>query len=93
MSKVQEQVISYIKSLQYNQLIIKGKYMNINTLSTLEKRQLVNQLRAAIKEDVLQNKLNKQSLKQAKEIEKKQKIQNAIKAAQDKLARLQAKLA
>ena len=67
--------------------------MNINTLSTLEKRQLVNQLRAAIKEDVLQNKLNKASLKQAKEIEKKQKIQNAIKAAQDKLARLQAKLA
>ena len=67
--------------------------MNINTLSTLEKRQLVNQLRAAIKEDVLQNKLNKASLKQAKEIEKKQKIQNAIKAAQDKLAKLQAKLA
>ena len=67
--------------------------MNINTLSTLEKRQLVNQLRAAIKEDILQNKLNKASLKQAKEIEKKQKIQNAIKAAQDKLARLQAKLA
>ena len=67
--------------------------MNINTLSTLEKRQLVNQLRAAIKDDVLQNKLNKASLKQAKEIEKKQKIQNAIKAAQDKLARLQAKLA
>ena len=67
--------------------------MNINTLSTLEKRQLVNQLRAAIKEDILQNKLNKASLKKAKEIEKKQKIQNAIKAAQDKLARLQAKLA
>ena len=67
--------------------------MNITLLSTLEKRQLVNQLRAAIKDDVLQNKLNKASLKQAKEIEKKQKIQNAIKAAQDKLARLQAKLA
>ena len=67
--------------------------MNINTLSTLEKRQLVNQLKAAIKEDVLQNKLNKASLKQAKEIEKKQKIQNAIKAATEKLAKLQAKLA
>ena len=67
--------------------------MNINTLSTLEKRQLVNQLRALIKEDTLQAKLNKASLKKAKEIEKKQKIQNAIKAAQDKLARLQAKLA
>ena len=92
MSKVQEQVISYIKSLQYN-INLKGKYMNINTLSTLEKRQLVNQLRAAIKEDTLQAKLNKASLKQAKEIEKKQKIQNAIKAAQDKLAKLQAKLA
>ena len=67
--------------------------MNINTLSTLEKRQLVNQLRALIKEDTLQAKLNKASLKKAKEIEKKQKIQNAIKAAQDKLAKLQAKLA
>ena len=92
MSKVPEQVISYIKSLQYN-INLKGKYMNINTLSTLEKRQLVNQLRALIKEDTLQAKLNKASLKQAKEIEKKQKIQNAIKAAQDKLAKLQAKLA
>ena len=67
--------------------------MNINTLSTLEKRQLVNQLRAAIKEDILQNKLNKQSLKVAKDIEKKQKVQKAIEAAQIKLAKLQAKLA
>ena len=67
--------------------------MNINTLSTLEKRQLVNQLRAAIKEDILQNKLNKASLKVAKDIEKKQKVQKAIEAAQIKLAKLQAKLA
>ena len=67
--------------------------MNITLLSTLEKRQLVNQLRAAIKEDILQNKLNKQSLKVAKDIEKKQKVQKAIEAAQIKLAKLQAKLA
>ena len=93
MSKVQERVISYIKSLQYNQLIIKGKYMNINTLSTLEKRQLVNQLRALIKEDLAFKKSQKVVLKAQKENAKKDKLAKSILAAQEKLAKLQAKLA
>ena len=53
--------------------------MNITLLSTLEKRQLVNQLRAAIKEDTLQAKLNKASLKKAKEIEKNRKSRMLLK--------------
>ena len=65
----------------------------IDSLTTIQKRDLVKQLREAIKTDLVLSKARKASLKKAKEIEKKQKIQNAIKAAQDKLAKLQAKLA
>ena len=65
----------------------------IDSLTIIQKRDLVKQLREAIKTDLVLSKARKASLKKAKEIEKKQKIQNAIKAAQDKLAKLQAKLA
>ena len=67
--------------------------MNINTLSTLEKRQLVNQLRALIKEDLAFKKSQKVALKAKKENEKKDKLAKSILAAQEKLAKLQAKLA
>ena len=67
--------------------------MNINTLSTLEKRQLVNQLRALIKEDLAFKKSQKVLLKASKEEAKKDKLQKSILAAQEKLAKLQAKLA
>ena len=67
--------------------------MNINTLSTLEKRQLVNQLRALIKEDLAFKKSQKVLLKANKENERKDKLQKSILAAQEKLAKLQAKLA
>ena len=67
--------------------------MNINTLSTLEKRQLVNQLRALIKEDLAVKKSQKVALKAKKENEKKDKLAKSILAAQEKLAKLQAKLA
>ena len=67
--------------------------MNINTLSTLEKRQLVNQLRALIKEDLAFKKSQKVLLKANKENERKDKLQKSIIAAQEKLAKLQAKLA
>ena len=70
-----------------------SEYMNINTLSTLEKRQLVNQLRALIKEDIAFKKSQKAVSKVAKENAKKEKLANAIKNAQEKLAKLQAKLA
>ena len=66
--------------------------MNINTLSTLEKRQLVNQLRALIKEDLAFKKSQKVLLKANKEEAKKDKLQKSIIAAQEKLAKLQAKL-
>ena len=65
----------------------------IDSLTIIQKRDLVKQLREAIKTDLVLSKARKASLKKAKEIEKKAKIQNAIKAAQDKLAKLQAKLA
>jgi len=64
----------------------------IQSLSVKEKRALVKSLRDMIKDDVLLSKVNKQSLNQAKEIEKKMKIEAQIKAAQDKLAKLTAKL-
>jgi hypothetical protein len=53
----------------------------------------VAELRASIKNDIVRNKLVKAAAKENKENEKKQKIAAQIQAAQDKLARLQAKLA
>jgi hypothetical protein len=64
----------------------------VNELSLSDKRILVAELKSAIKEQVYANKINRLSMKQAKEIEKKQKIQNAIKAAELKLAKLTARL-
>ena len=60
---------------------------SIDSLTVIQKRDLVKQLREAIKTDLVLSKARKASLKKAKEIEKKQKIENAIKAAQEKLAR------
>ena len=65
---------------------------DLSTLTIKDKRALLSELKEAIKNDVLLSKVNKQSLKKAKEIEKKQKIQEQIKAAELKLARLTAKL-
>jgi hypothetical protein len=65
----------------------------IQSLPLSEKRALVKSLKDLIKNDVTLSKVNKLSLKQAKEIEKKQKIEAQIKAAQEKLAKLTAKLA
>ena len=67
--------------------------MNINTLSLSQKRDLVKQLREAIKTDAIMIKAFKLNKKAEKEAAKKEKLENAIKAAQDKLAKLQAKLA
>ena len=66
---------------------------NLSNLSVKTKRSLVAELRASIKNDIVRNKLVKAADKENKENEKKQKIAAQIKAAQDKLARLQAKLA
>ena len=67
--------------------------LNLHALTVAQKRDLVKQLREAIKADTLSIKQFKVIQKAKKAEAKKEKIQNAIKAAQDKLAKLQAKLA
>ena len=67
--------------------------LNINSLTLSQKRDLVKQLREAIKTDAIMIKAFKLNKKAEKEANKKAKLENAIKAAQDKLAKLQAKLA
>ena len=67
--------------------------LNINSLTLTQKRDLVKQLREAIKTDAIMIKAFKLNKKAEKEANKKAKLENAIKAAQDKLAKLQAKLA
>ena len=66
---------------------------NIDALTINQKRDLVKQLREAIKTDAIMIKAFKLNKKAEKEQLKKDKIQNAIKAAELKLAKLQAKLA
>ena len=67
--------------------------ININSLTLSQKRDLVKQLREAIKSDAIMIKAFKLNKKAEKDAAKKQKIENAIKLAQEKLAKLQAKLA
>ena len=65
----------------------------IQALSLKDKRALVKTIRAIISEDVKEQKVLKVFSKVAKENAKKAKIEAQIKAAQDKLAKLTAKLA
>jgi hypothetical protein len=65
---------------------------NLSNLSVKTKRELIAELRASIKNDVVRNKMVKIAFKENKEAEKKAKIEAQIKAAQDKLAKLTAKL-
>ena len=65
----------------------------LSDLTVAEKRQLVKQLRESIKNQVAANKIARLSIKAEKENAKKDKLQKAIIAAQEKLAKLQAKLA
>jgi len=65
----------------------------LSDLTIIEKRNLVKVLRESIKDQVALSKSTKLIIKANKEKEKKAKIQNAIKAAEEKLAKLQAKLA
>jgi hypothetical protein len=65
----------------------------IQALSLKDKRALVKTIRSIIAEDVKEQKVLKVFSKVAKENAKKAKIQEQIKAAQDKLAKLNAKLA
>jgi hypothetical protein len=65
----------------------------IQSLSLKDKRALVKTIRSIIAEDVKEQKVLKVFSKVAKENAKKAKIEAQIKAAQDKLAKLTAKLA
>jgi type II secretory pathway predicted ATPase ExeA len=65
----------------------------IQALSLSDKKALVKTIRSIISEEVKDNKIMAVFAKQAKENEKKAKIEAQIKAAQDKLAKLTAKLA
>ena len=67
--------------------------ININSLTLSQKRDLVKQLREAIKSDAIMIKAFKLNKKAEKETAKKVKLENAIKLAQEKLAKLQSKLA
>lgn len=65
----------------------------IQSLSLSDKKALVKTIRSIISEEVKENKISKIIAKSNKEAEKKAKIEAQIKAAQDKLAKLTAKLA
>jgi len=65
---------------------------DLSTVSLKDKRLLLSELKAAIKADVLLNKQARVLSKTRKENEKKAKVLAAIKAAEEKLSRLQAKL-
>jgi hypothetical protein len=65
----------------------------IQSLSLSDKRALVKTIRSIISEEVKEQKVLKVFSKVQKENAKKAKIEAQIKAAQDKLAKLQSKLA
>ena len=65
----------------------------IQSLSLKDKRALVKTIRSIISEEVKEQKVLKVFSKVAKENAKKEKIEAQIKAAQDKLLKLQSKLA
>ena len=65
----------------------------LSDLTVAEKRELVKQLRESIKNQVSANKIARLSLKANKEKAKKDRLAKSILAAQEKLAKLQAKLA
>ena len=65
----------------------------IQNLPVSQKRALLKSIREMIKEDVNSNKVSKIIQKQAKENAKRDKINAQILAAQEKLAKLTAKLA
>ena len=65
----------------------------VQSLSLSDKRALVKTIRSIISEEVKDNKVSKIIQKQAKENAKRDKINAQILAAQEKLAKLTAKLA
>ena len=66
---------------------------DLSTITIKQKRALLSELRESIKQDVLLNKTSKVIQKQNKEAEKRAKVLLAIRLAEEKLAKLNAKLA
>ena len=66
---------------------------DLSMVSLKDKRALLAELKEAIKQDVILSKTSKIIQKQNKEAEKKAKVLAAIKIAEEKLAKLNAKLA
>ena len=66
---------------------------DLSMVSLSDKRALLKELKESIKSDVLMSKSTKLIIKQNREAERKAKVIAAIKAAEDKLAKLNAKLA
>lgn len=65
----------------------------LSDISLNDKRNMIKQLKEAIKNDIQLTKANKASLVKAKKIAAENKVKAQILAAQEKLAKLQAKLA
>ena len=65
---------------------------DLRSVSLKDKRILLTELKASIKEDVLSSKSARILSKVAKENEKKAKVTEQIRIATEKLAKLQAKL-
>jgi lipoprotein NlpI len=65
---------------------------DLSTITIKQKRALLSELRESIKQDVLLSKTSKIISKQNKEAEKRAKVVLAIKLAEEKLAKLNAKL-
>ena len=65
---------------------------DLSTITIKQKRALLSELRESIKQDVLLSKTSKVIQKQNKEAEKRAKVLLAIKLAEEKLAKLNAKL-
>ena len=66
---------------------------DLSMVSIKDKRALLKELRESIKRDVLLSKSSKIIAKQNKEAEKRAKVLLAIRLAEEKLAKLNAKLA
>jgi len=66
---------------------------DLSTISIKEKKALLSVLRESIKQDLVSSKTIKIIQKQNKEAEKRAKVLSAIRLAEEKLAKLNAKLA
>jgi len=87
------QAVPFTFTIYYRKHYMTTFIDTIQSLSLSDKRSLVKSLREMIKEDTITNKRIIALTKKQKEQEKKNKVLAQIKAAEEKLAKLNAKLA